>query len=157
MREIDQKKGYKMLTTTVTTRKATAADVDTIRYIASRNKKEIGFVRLVSLMEAILQDSLYVAESVEDQCVIGFANIWRRRTDEWLTLMEICVDADYRRQGAGRALLELIRKDNGNRPVRLKCPVDNASNGFYKRLGFRLARLESATETKRALNVWVIE
>ncbi len=146
-----------MLTSTITTRLATAGDVDTIRYIASRNKATIGFVRLVSLMEAIENDCLYVAESLEDQCVVGFANIWRRRRDDWLTIMEICVDADYRRQGAGRGLVTKIRHDNFDRPVQLKCPVDNESNEFYRALGFRLVRRIAAVKTKRALNVWMIE
>lgn len=146
-----------MLTTTITTRKATVEDLDTIRYIAGRNKNTIGFVRLVSLIEAINQGCLYVAEDIEDQCVIGFANIWKRRRDDWLTLMEICVDQDYRRQGAGRALITKLRHDNFDRPLRLKCPVDNESNKFYKALGFHLARREAAVDKKRALNVWVTE
>jgi N-acetylglutamate synthase-like GNAT family acetyltransferase len=146
-----------MLTSTVTTRAAALEDLDTIQYIAGRNKKTIGFVRKVSLIEAIDHGCLYVAEDIADGCVIGFANIWKRQRDDWLTLMEICVDQDYRRRGAGRALITKIRHENFDRPVRLKCPVDNESNEFYRALGFTRSQRIAATETKRALNQWVIE
>ena len=145
-----------MLITTVTTRLATPDDLDTIKYIADRNKKTIGFVNRASLIEAISHECLYVAEDIVDDCVIGFANIWRRRRDDWLTLMEICVDVEYRRKGAGRALIARIRHHNLDRPVRLKCPVDNESNEFYRSLGFTIEHREAAVGKKRALNVWVI-
>jgi N-acetylglutamate synthase-like GNAT family acetyltransferase len=146
-----------MLTSTITTRLATLEDVPVIKYIADRNKKTIGFVNRGALIEAIEHDCLYVAEDIKDQTVIGFANIWKRRRDDWLTLMEICIDADYRRQGAGRALITKIRHSNFDRPARLKCPVDNESNEFYRALGFRMIRTEPAEGKKRALNVWVVE
>jgi N-acetylglutamate synthase-like GNAT family acetyltransferase len=146
-----------MLLSTVTTRLATLEDVPVIKYIADRNKKTIGFVNRGALIEAISHDCLYVAEDIKDQTVIGFANIWKRRRDDWITLMEICIDVDYRRQGAGRALITKIRHSNFERPVRLKCPVDNESNEFYRALGFTLFLRIAATEKKRALNQWVIE
>jgi ribosomal protein S18 acetylase RimI-like enzyme len=146
-----------MLLSTVTTRLATLEDVPVIKYIADRNKKSIGFVNRASLIEAIEHDCLYVAEDIADQTVIGFANIWKRRRDDWITLMEICIDVEYRRRGAGRALITRIRHSNFDRPVRLKCPVDNESNEFYRALGFRISWREAATAKKRALNVWVVE
>jgi N-acetylglutamate synthase-like GNAT family acetyltransferase len=146
-----------MLISTITTRLATLEDVPVIKYIADRNKKTIGFVNRGALIEAIEHDCLYVAEDIADGCVIGFANIWKRRRDDWITLMEICIDVDYRRCGAGRALITKIRHSNFDRPVRLKCPVDNESNEFYRALGFRMIRTEPAQGKKRALNVWVVE
>jgi hypothetical protein len=109
-----QQEGIPVLITTVTTRLATLEDLDTIKYIADRNKKTIGFVNRAALIEAVSHECLYVAEDIRDDCVIGFANIWRRKKDDWLTLMEICIDVDYRLLGAGRAL------NNHRSPLQLR-------------------------------------
>jgi hypothetical protein len=60
-------------------------------------------------------------------------------------------------QGSGPGFNNEIRHENFDRPVRLKCPVDNESNEFYRVLGFTLFQRIAATETKRALNQWVVE
>ncbi len=65
------------------------------------------------------------------------------------TIQEICVAEAFRGRGLGRKLVTAL-----SNPLRLKCPVDNASNEFYRRLGFTLA--EVVPGKKRDLNLWTL-
>jgi hypothetical protein len=82
-------------------------------------------------------------EAVLDGNVIGFCHYHLRR-DGWTTIYEIVSTSP----GGGRALLSSL-----SRPLRLKCPVDNASNGFYAHMGMTLS--ETVSGRKRDLNVWI--
>lgn len=119
-------------------------DWDEINTIARQYSQELGFVRRVSLLEAMVRYEVYVAFSGAN--LIGFVN-WHKRRDGWRTVYEIAVHRDWRGRGVGKALMRAV-----GQPVRLKCPVDNASNRFYEGLGMNIARTE--TGRVRALNVW---
>jgi len=124
-------------------RQATLDDIPNIKQLADRHKKELGFILRPALVEAVDRaELLYHPES-------GSFCHYHRRRDGFTTLREICVTEAYRGQGIGRELI-----DNLCRPVRLKCPVTNSSNDFYRHLGFQLAGTEPGK--KRALNVWLL-
>ena len=119
-------------------------DVNGIDRIARQYPRELGFVRKASLLEAMQRFEVYVAFS--GQHLVGFVN-WHKRKDGWRTIYEIAVHRDWRGMGIGKALMRAV-----GTPVRLKCPVDNASNRFYEGLGMQLAQREDGRI--RALNVW---
>lgn len=113
--------------------------------MADRHRRELGFVRRPALRDAIDRGGLLVTCAAT-----GFCH-YRRRRDGWSTVYEVVSE----RRGSGRALLDAVP-----RPVRLKCPVDLAANGFYQHLGGSLVGVESGPPAgapggrRRALNVW---
>lgn len=75
---------------------------------------------------------------------------WHLRRDGQLTIREIIST----RPGAGREMLEVLR----SKPARMilaKCPADLSSNGWYRKMGFRLVGIERS-RSGRVLNVWVL-
>ena len=129
-------------------RPARPDDIDAIKAIADRNKRELGFVMRSALVEAQARGELLVAE--EGGAVVGFVNYrtLTRVRPGWRTVYEICVDEAARGQGYGTALLDAVP-----RPVRLKCPVDLPSNEFYRRYGLLNVWTEQR-DGKRDLNIW---
>ena len=125
-------------------RLATLQDIDVIKKIADKHTKEIGFVLRPALLEHCNKKTLLIYEI--DGEVVGFCNYHRRR-DGINVIYEICVSDNYRNKGIAKQLI-----DNVPKPIRLKCPVDNESNKFYKRIGFELIRVDEGK--KRKLNVW---
>lgn len=126
-------------------RLATEKDIDTIAKIASKSSKEIGFVMKVAMKEAITKDSLIVVERNKE--IIGFCKFNKRKKDGVTVIYEICVLKEYRGLGYGKQMIDEL-----DRPIELKCPIDNASNNFYKGIGCQL--VETVPGRKRALNVW---
>lgn len=128
--------------------RAKLSDIEEIKKIADKNTDTIGFVLKPALEENCQRKTLIVAKD-ENGKVLGFCN-YHKRKDGVNVIYEICVDYKYRGNGIASAIL-----DKMPRPLRLKCPVDNESNKFYKRYGFTKVTVE--TGKKRKLNVWEIE
>lgn len=123
-------------------RQATLDDIDHIKKIADSHKKELGFVMRPALVEAVnRQELLYHTAG-------AFCHYHKRR-DGITTVYEICVTPEARGQGIARAMIERLE-----RPIRLKCPVDNSSNQFYSHIGFEL--IDTVPGKKRELNVWLL-
>lgn len=122
--------------------KATISDIDHIKQVASRYKKELGFILRPALVDAVKRGELLYSP-------LGAFCHWHRRRDNVSVIYEICVPDEARGQGLGRAMVDQLP-----RPIRLKCPVDNESNGFYRHLGFELVTTEPGK--KRELNVWLL-
>lgn len=117
-------------------RPATADDLDWVKAMADRHKRDLGFVRRGSLAAGIARGELLVRQEA------GFCH-YRTRGDGWHVVYEIVSE----QSGTGRELLTAVPL-----PVRLKCPADAAANGFYARMGGMLVATE--TGKQRALNVW---
>ena len=127
-------------------RVACSEDLSVIKEIADANKEEIGFILRAIFEASIKSDEVFVA--CKDTNVVGFVR-WHRRRDGWSTVYEICVRRDFRREGAARLLLRHVPK-----PIRLKCPEDNASNTFYEHLGSAFVGKERGK--KKVLNIWTL-
>lgn len=125
-----------MLTAAFTVRPATLDDLDWVKTMADRHRREIGFVNRAALTAAIDRGELLVSE----QC--GFCH-YRTRKDGVAVIYEIVSESG----GTGKGLLREVPL-----PVRLKCPVDLASNGFYRHMGGTLVAVEDGK--RRRLNVW---
>lgn len=124
----------------VAVRRATLADIDWVKVLCARHTKQIGFVLRPALVEAVGRGELLVARGPQGYC--GFCHYHTRR-DGWTVVYEIVSV----RAGAGRAMFAALP-----RPLRLKCPVDNVSNGFYAHIGGTLAGVDPGK--KRPLNIW---
>lgn len=123
---------------------ASLDDIDEIKKIADKYADEIGFVLRPALEENSKNKTLIIAKSKDK--ILGFCN-YHKRGDGVNVIYEICVDYKYRGNGIARALINKIDK-----PIRLKCPLDNESNNFYVNIGFKLVDVEEGK--KRKLNIW---
>lgn len=137
----------------ISVRHAVTDDLAAIKTIAGANRRELGFLPLSKLADAVGRHNLLVAETVEG--VIGFVVYRHRKTDSQTTLYDICVDQNWRQQGAGRKLLQTLQMEciHFKRSVlQLKCPEDLAANTFYKHMGFICVETEQGKARK--LNIW---
>lgn len=73
---------------------------------------------------------------------------WHLRLDGQLTIREIIST----RAGAGREMLEQLMRQPA-KSIFAKCPIDLASNEWYRRCGFTLEDVE-VTRSGRLLNHW---
>lgn len=136
-------------------RKARINDIAEIKAIADANRASLGFIRRGAFIDGMEREWLLVAE-VQDQ-IIGFALYWHRR-DQQTTLYDLCVAAEWRKQGVGRALIDALimeARAQGKTELQLKAVEHLLANGFYQRLGFALIR--QFPGKKRVLNVWRID
>ncbi len=74
---------------------------------------------------------------------------WHLRRDGQLTIREIIST----RQGAGSAMLSILRTIPGAVSLFAKCPVDLAANDWYARRGFADVGRE-ITKSGRELRLW---
>ena len=118
-------------------RGATTDDLEWILRLASMHKHELGFVRRVSLENAIDRGTLLVIDGGH-----GFCEYYRRR-DGWASVYAIVSVVP----GGGRALMDAIA-----RPIRLSCPEDLAANGFYAHIGGHNVAIVNGK--KRRLREW---
>lgn len=126
---------------------AAADDIDVIKKLADSHRKELGFVLRPALIESIEKQEVLVAK-IEDQ-IVGFMH-WHKRKDNWSTRYHLCVNKDFRGKGIGKMLVEAVPKPNKG-----KCPIDNESNKFFRKIGAKFRGTEPGK--KRSLNIWVFE
>ena len=136
-------KNYLKYSEKIMLRLATENDLPHIARIAGSLKKQLGYVMNVALTDAQKKNwLLYHPDG-------AFCN-FRLRRDGITVIYEIATFGKARKKGIGRQMIEKLPK-----PIQLKCPVDNKSNGFYKHLGFKLVEVQDGK--KRKLNVWRLE
>lgn len=136
----------------ISIRKATLNDLCSIGALAAAHRNELGFVRRVTLVEAIRHGEVLVAEN--EAHVVAFVH-YHHRLDQQTTLYNIVVSPDRRRQGTGRRLVEALAEEArclGKQCIVLKCPSELPANGFYARLGFQ--RWQEEPGKRRALSLW---
>jgi ribosomal protein S18 acetylase RimI-like enzyme len=119
-------------------------EIDTIKRVAAKHTRELGFILRPALEEAVRRGELLF-----DQGTGAFCHYHRRR-DGVTVIYEICVPPEARGRGIGRTMVDMLLC-----PVQCKCPEDNASNGFYEHIGFTRVAVEPGK--KRKLNVWRLE
>jgi N-acetylglutamate synthase-like GNAT family acetyltransferase len=120
--------------------------------MANAHRRELGFVRTVTLAASIHEKEILVAEN--DGQIVGFVHYHHRR-DKQTTLYNIVVSPQKRMRGIGKRLVNALAKESRSldkRWIVLKCPEDLLANKFYHRIGFRRWRKEPGKQ--RALIVW---
>lgn len=136
-------------------RPAKEKDIDSIKALFDRHRRELGFVLRPSLIKAVELGEVLVA--IRERKIVGAVHYHHRR-DGQTTLYHIAVDPLYRSQRVGRALITRLQKlcsQRGMTCILLKCPAELPSNTFYKRVGFEYRDREKGKH--RELNVWVAE
>lgn len=78
----------------------------------------------------------------------GFCH-WHLRKDGQLTIREIISI----RPGAGKEMLDILKKTKGAKFLYAKCPCNLVSNDWYKKCGFQFVGQEK-TPKGRTLNLW---
>ena len=121
--------------------------VDECKLLLDDHRAIFGFVPRIAVESARDTRELLIAWQRGE--VVGFVRFHRLKRIPQTTIYEILVHPDYHKQGIGRRLMEMVMQ---NPPVKLKCPADSASNGFYQHFGFRL--IDKEPGKRRELNVW---
>lgn len=138
----------------VVIRKATIAELDTIKRLADRHRHELGFIVRRAMELSITKREVFVAV-VEPELLCGFVQ-YRHRKDTQTTLYNVVVEPAWRRRGVGRQLVDALLIESariGKHHILLRCPTDLVANAFYPRCGFVLDRTDKGKS--RPLNVWV--
>jgi RimJ/RimL family protein N-acetyltransferase len=126
-------------------KQASLSDIPAIKKVADKHTKEIGFI-----MRPAFEASCNQGELIFDEESISFCRFHKRR-DYITTIYEVCVPREFRGKGLGLNLLkETVKLVQGT--IRLKCPVDNESNKFYKKIGMELVGVDPGK--LRELNIW---
>jgi len=135
-----------------TIRKATIDDLDAINSLVNKHKKELGFVRKVTISQSILQGETLIAES--DRVLFGFVR-YHHRLDSQTTLYDIVVSSEKRHKGAGCTLVNALAAESralNKQFILLKCPEELPANAFYQSLGFE--RWQEDPGKRRKLVIW---
>ena len=136
-------------------REAVPADLSVIKSLVDKSRNELGFVPLPALARTLERGWLFVAEVSGE--VIGATDWWTRR-DRVVVLYNMVVDSACRKRGVGQGLLRALvdwARVRDMREIRLKCPHELPSNGFYRKAGFALSGCEPGK--RRLLNCWVLD
>ena len=123
-------------------------DLDWIKSLADRHRKEFSFINRAILSKGI--------ENQEILCIPnkGFLHFHHRR-DGRSTLYHLCVSPEDRKRGLGKLLVTAWEDDarsHGVAILQLKCPIDLEANEFYKRIGF--SQIDIQEGKRRKLIVW---
>jgi ribosomal protein S18 acetylase RimI-like enzyme len=146
----------------VEVRLAKKRDLKAVKKLADGHRRELGFVRLPTLQQAVNERRIFVAllnpspASRPSSRIIGFVH-FRCCKDGHATIYEIAVAPEWRGNGVGKALVQAVineAKKQGCSVLRLKCPVDLPANGFYHRLGFVRIGIETPDGNRRPLAIW---
>jgi GNAT superfamily N-acetyltransferase len=125
-----------------------------VKALLDAHRAELGFVPLPALRQA--QERGWLSVAAADDLVLGAIDWWARR-DGVVVLYSIAVTPAARGRGAGRLLVTHLidwSRARAATGIRLKCPADLPSNGFYARLGFHLAEQDAGK--RRPLNCWTL-
>jgi N-acetylglutamate synthase-like GNAT family acetyltransferase len=121
-------------------------ELDKIYKLFNKYSKEVGFVLKPAVRESIKNKELLVYK--QDGEIVGLCKFHKKK-NKTITLYEIVVREDYKKKGIGS---QLIKSLSNRGIIVLKCPIDNASNEFYKNYGFK--HLGVLKGRKRNLNIW---
>jgi len=124
-------------------------EVDEAYLLFNKYSEEVGYVMKPALREAVKKGCLIGAFLDK---LVGVCNFNVRKKDKTLVIYEIAVDEDYRGRGIAREMITSLLQICDR--ITLKCPVDNDSNYFYKKIGFKLIGVEKGR--KRKLFIWLL-
>lgn len=133
-------------------RTANRRDLNAVNAMANSHRRELGFVRKVTLTASIDQNEILVAEN-NDQ-IVGFVHYHHRR-DEQTTIYNIVISSQKRLHGIGKRLITALVRESrslNKQWIVLKCPSELPANRFYRHIGFR--RWQKEPGKRRALIVW---
>jgi len=125
-------------------------ELDSVYKLFNKFSKEVGFVMRPAIIESARRRNLIVVKDGDK--VIGSCKFNIRKRDKVGVIYEVVVDNEYRGKGIGLECVNIVR--GKCLYLELKCPIDNESNKFYEKVGFKKVRVISGK--KRKLNVWRI-
>jgi len=124
----------------------TKEEIDDIQKIAGQYPKELNFIMRQMLADAAKKHELLLARKKETEEIVAFM-LYHKRKDNVTTINDIAVDKEHLRQGIAK---EMINSLSGT--LQLKCVEGNASNEFYKKIGFKCVGIDPGKN--RRLLIW---
>jgi RimJ/RimL family protein N-acetyltransferase len=121
--------------------------INYIYKMMNKYSKEVGFVLKPAIREQASKKHIVYIE--DENKIVAVCN-FNLRKDNITIIYEIVTDLEFRGKGYAKEIIKFLSKTH---IVELKCPIDNKSNEFYKKIGFKLKEVQSGA--KRKLNVWV--
>jgi ribosomal protein S18 acetylase RimI-like enzyme len=133
---------------------AKPVEINAIKKLVDKHKRELGFVLRATLLEGIRGKSVYVAREEESPRIIGLVH-FRHKRDKTTKIYQICVDPIVRNSGVATDMLNRLAEEaqqRGQVCLLLKCPADLPANYFYPSYGFCLEGIHSGKQ--RRLFLW---
>lgn len=131
---------------------ASPNDLDELKRIAHRFRKELGYIIGPILKQGIAERRIVVARV--QGVLAGFIH-FRHKKDLTTKIYQICVETSCQRSGVGTAMMEAIvneAREKQQHLVSLYCPEDLDANKFYESNSF--ARTLMFPGRKRSLVEW---
>lgn len=133
------------------------SEINQIKAIADSQRVELGFHSMQSFMDSFNKKEIIVAKQAG--VVVGFTR-YHHRKDGKTTLYEIAVVPQFRFHNIGKGLINSLKDEcasSGSRSIKLSCPVELSSNGFYKKIGFIQSLRRSRPGKNRPLYEWELQ
>ena len=131
-----------------TVKLAGVQDLDWIKSLVDKHRKEFSFVNRSILLKGIENDEILC---IPNQGFLHF----HHRLDGKSTLYHLCVLPKERRKGLGKLLVstwENNARKHGATILQLKCPENLDANQFYEKIGF--TQIDIYAGKRRKLIVW---
>lgn len=138
-------------------RKPTLDDLNQIKSIADSNRDSLGFVIKGEFLFSIKKKWMFVIDIESKIC--GFIN-YRHRKDDVTTVYQICVEDQNRGKGYGSFLMDKLAEEAkkcGKKEIRLKSPIKNESNEFYRNYGFEIISKEKRKQNTILIWQYLLE
>lgn len=124
-------------------------DLENAYELYKRYEKELGYVVKNVILDGMKRGEFLMV--YKDGVCVGVCN-YHIKKGKVGVIYEVAVDDSCRGMGIGLELVNRVRRRC--LMLQLKCPIDNESNKFYERIGFK--KVGVIKGKKRELNVWRI-
>jgi GNAT superfamily N-acetyltransferase/predicted transcriptional regulator/predicted nucleic acid-binding protein len=129
--------------------------IDIVQSTADKNKKALGFLPKSAYHACALQGKLWIAIEPKNQIYLGYLMFGGKYPT--LSIRQLFIDKDHRRQGVGKQLVhELIKYGENYSYLSISARVasDLAANSFWVKQGFKLIRQVPGGKTNdRTINI----
>jgi hypothetical protein len=103
-----------------------------------------------------IKEDLKNSKVIVDPDTRAYLSFYPVKSGQYVSIYNLYVPRSERSKGAGRRMVELLRKIYPDRPIYVKCPVGIKANDFYAHLGFRFQEvLPPSGRRYTPLNFWV--
>jgi len=123
--------------------------------LANRNSKTLGFFPRGAFEQKAVQKRIIAA--ISEDVVYGYVLFEYTKSRHIVSIVHLCVDSQFRKQGVARSLLrelECIVKDKVG-GIRVRCRVDYDAHNIWEKLGFKyIQTVAGRSKSGSELAIW---